>query len=72
MSYFDHIQVASSRLLNAVVHGDGFEMFSSRTYRDRFRNPMLYRVVNLMFFWQEDHCKQSWEWEDSLKCGYLR
>jgi len=66
MTYFDNIQVAASRLLNAVVNGDCSEMFSSRAYRDRFKRPWLYRGVNLLFFWQVDHCKQSYDWEQTI------
>lgn len=63
MTYTDQIQVAASRLLNAILFGDCDEMLSSRAYRTRAQNPWLYSALNLLFFWQGNHCKQSYDWE---------
>lgn len=54
--------IAIDQLLNTVVyiHGDGFgfadETLSARAWRLQSR---WYKVINTMFFWQENHCKEA-------------
>lgn len=67
MTHIDAIQVASSRLLNAVINGDHGEMLSTRAYKTRHTAPFMYEFLNAFFFWEKDHCKESYDWEMSLK-----
>ena len=52
-----------SRLFNALfLSGSTAQTTSSHCYV----NPNLHNlrsVVNTLFFWQEDHCKEAWEEE---------
>lgn len=54
---------AASRLINAVVFdGDDREMLSSRAHREGWK---LEWYLDKLFFWQDQHCKASYEWEKS-------
>ncbi len=37
------------------------ETLSSRAHRIQATHPLPRKVFNAMFFWQPDHCKQSYE-----------
>jgi len=51
---------ATSQWVNAVIGGNPNESLSGRAYRLREHGwEWFYRVVNFLFFWQGDHCKQS-------------
>ena len=66
MSQFDQIQIAISRLLNTFLLGKYNEMVSSRAYRlrDQYKLWNIIRLIlNCIFYWQEDHCKESYDWE---------
>lgn len=41
----------------------GDETLSARAYRERDSKPWLYKLINVLFFWQKDHCKESYESE---------
>jgi hypothetical protein len=57
----------SSRALNALVfNGSTAQTFSARAYADAASDPVWdrrRRIVDRIFFWQEDHCRKSWERE---------
>lgn len=58
-----------SRAINAIVfNGSTAQTLSSRSYIDgrdsRFWRVMG-RVINALFFWQDDHIKAAWEAEVS-------
>lgn len=66
------ILIAFDQLINALLWGYADETLSARAYRhaeikkDR-RWPMM--LINSLFFWQDNHCKQSYESE--LKRAHL-
>lgn len=68
MKHPDGLQVliAIDQLANAILWGYADETLSSRAYRhaeikkDR-RWPMV--IIDHLFFWQDQHCKQAYESE---------
>lgn len=52
--------------MNTLVYvkGDGFgyadETLSARAYRLREESVLPYKLINALFFWQDDHCKQAY------------
>jgi hypothetical protein len=61
MSYLWNLLEAISQLLNALRGRNPNITVSAQSYLERHRSPLPYRVINALFFWQEDHCKASWE-----------
>ena len=63
-NYLLRVGDALSQLLNvALFNGQANESLSGRSYRLR-RIPSwgyLYSFINSVFFWQEDHCKASYD-----------
>jgi hypothetical protein len=61
--------IAFDQLLNTMVYikGDGWgfadETLSARAWRLREQSPYPYRIINGLFFWQENHCKEAYESE---------
>lgn len=39
------------------------ETLSSRAHRIQDTHPRLRRTINVVFFWQEDHCREAYESE---------
>lgn len=39
------------------------ETLSSRAHRIQGTNPRLRTIINKLFFWQEDHCRDAYESE---------
>ncbi len=65
--YFIDILIAFDQLINTLLGGYPDETISANCYRkkDDFWGWWLaYRFVNLLFFWQEDHCKIAYESEE--------
>ncbi len=65
--------IAFDQLINTLVYikGDGFgfadETLSARAYRLRELSSTPYRIINGIFFWQTDHCKEAYESEVNNK-----
>lgn len=60
--YLTRILVCISQLVNVVLlDGDPDEMLSSRAYRCNWTLAVL--LIDSVFWWQKDHCKQSYDWE---------
>jgi hypothetical protein len=53
---------ALTQLLNAILGGYPDESTSSRSHRQqhKLRWRIARRVINAMFFWQNDHCKLAY------------
>ena len=74
--YVLEILLAIDQLFNAITGGWSDETFSSRCYRNR-GNPVWNIVrlgINLVFFWQEDHCHTAYlnelskkHWPDEMR-----
>lgn len=60
--------IAFDQFLNCLVwiRGDGFgmadETLSARAWRLRYRSN-AWKLIDWLFFWQDGHCKQSYESE---------
>jgi hypothetical protein len=59
-TYFWNLLEATSQWLNALRGGNPNITVSAQAYLDRAKKPRTYRFINRIFFWQEDHCRQSW------------
>lgn len=63
MKYFKNILIAVTQLLNALLGGYPDESTSSRAHRLRRENlawDIVRRIVNLIFFWEANHCRQAY------------
>ena len=61
--YIHQFLIAVDQLINSMTGGCADETFSARAYRrsQRTRFWRVFRVViDWIFFWQADHCYQSW------------
>ena len=52
--------VAVDQLINTLLGGWADETLSARCHRTQSR---LEPWIDLLFFWQDSHCKQAWQWE---------
>lgn len=59
------VLVALDQLLNTFFGGYADETISSRSHRAYVSGKRKWTrtLFNLMFFWQEDHCKEAYESE---------
>lgn len=56
------VAIAFDQLLNAVLGGYADETISARVYRNRKKSKwwaMWLKIIDKIFFWQDDHCFQS-------------
>ena len=60
MTYLWNVLEAVSQLLHAMLGGNPNITLSAKAYLKRESRPLPYRVINTLFFWQEDHCRESW------------
>jgi hypothetical protein len=55
------------RVVNRLTGGTFYETLSSRAYRMDVRNQPVWgwtaKAINMLFFWQPDHCRKQWEHE---------
>jgi hypothetical protein len=58
--YFLQLLIAFDQLVNTLLGGWADETLSARCYRTR---SCFEPMINLLFFWQPDHCQQAWQWE---------
>lgn len=65
--YIWKVAIALDQLLNTLLAGWPDETLSSRTYRlanladcKKKRWVIAEKVINAIFFWQKDHCYQSY------------
>lgn len=64
-NYFFQVSLAFDQLLNTLFGGWADESLSSRSWRlyiERNR-PIPKMIINTIFFWQENHCKEAYESE---------
>jgi hypothetical protein len=65
-NYWLNLAIAADQLFNALVGGHADETLSARCYRNRWKAYgwwLLYQFINALFFWQHDHCFQSYNAE---------
>jgi hypothetical protein len=61
LKYIKNILIALDQLFNSFVFGAPDETLSARAYRLRDEGWwIVYKVINGLFFWQDDHCKGSY------------
>lgn len=65
MSYFRRVLIAVDQLLNALLGGWPDETLSSRAWRWELSGIHSWprRVIDTLFFWETDHCQESYESE---------
>ena len=51
------ILIAIDQLINALFGGWADETLSSRAYREF---PLVAQVIDNLFFWQPEHCRDSY------------
>ena len=57
------ILIAFDQLINTILGGMADETISSRAHRNRHKNwrwRFMRRLIDGLFFWQKDHCYQSY------------
>jgi len=59
------VLIAFDQLINARLGGWADETFSARCWRNRHQRKYgrWVRVINTLFFWQENHCQGSYNAE---------
>ncbi len=60
--------IALDQALNTIIKlDDGWgkpdEMMSSRAWRLRWTYPRLYKIIDKIFFWDDNHCQECYEIE---------
>lgn len=55
-----NLLIAIDQLINTWFGGSPDETLSSRAYRHRESKPWAYKLINMLFFWQEDHCRDAY------------
>lgn len=62
--YFQ-ILVAVDQLINTIIGGYADETLSARIWRHHLKGEYTWvmKIVNMIFFWQENHCKEAYESE---------
>lgn len=64
MQYIQQVLIALDQLLNTLAGGMPDETLSARAYRQQLKGNALYaKVINFVFFWQSEHCKEAHESE---------
>lgn len=68
------LAISIDQLFNTLLSGYPDETLSARTYRmavlekePKRRWRFMYKLVNSIFFWQEDHCKHAFQFEVASK-----
>lgn len=66
MRHPDYFQVlvAIDQLINTCIGGFADETLSARAYRRKLRGKGgVAKVIDYVFFWQDEHCKEAYESE---------
>ncbi len=60
--YFENLAIAFDQLLNALFNGACDETLSARAHRLSIERERHWpkRILNAIFFWQDDHCKEAY------------
>ncbi len=74
-SFLFMVLINLDRLLNVLTGGTFQECLSTRTYRNSVTKDSkfwkgLHKTIDRLFFWDNEHCKESFEWEVNLKLEY--
>ena len=66
MTYLTNIVIGIDQLINTLIGGEPDETLSSHAWRmERDHKPwgFLRFVIDMLFFWQMQHCRDSYESE---------
>ena len=68
MTFGEHlfqIALAFDQFVNTLCGGYADESLSSRSHRLRMKGKHVWvaTFINILFFWQKDHCKEAYESE---------
>ena len=66
----DQIPIAIDQLVNTICGGWADETISSVAWRKRQEGKgwaILRRVIDTLFFWQENHCRSAYESEKNRR-----
>lgn len=66
----DQIPIAIDQLVNTICGGWADETISSVAWRKRQEGKwwaILRRVIDTLFFWQENHCRTAYESEKNRR-----
>ena len=70
MSYVKNLLIWADQGLNAVLAGSPDETLSARAYRLSSSSEFWFwsmKAIDLIFFWQTDHCRRSYEAEQARR-----
>ncbi len=59
------VLIALDQLINTLIWGMADETLSARAHRHALKGDRKWpeKVINTLFFWQPDHCRQAYESE---------
>lgn len=68
MKFKQHLKqfaISIDQTINTIFGGWADESISSRSHRlaEERGRPWPKRIINALFFWQEDHCREAYESE---------
>lgn len=55
--------IAADQLVNAILGGYADETLSSRAWRMRHKRSWLYKIIDVIFWWDPNHCYESFNSE---------
>ena len=67
VDWFDHFQVAASRLVNVLLGGRCDEMLSSRAHREEVSLEWWLDASFWLLIGEEDHCMNCYKWEQEFR-----
>lgn len=70
-TYIMNLLIAVDQFFNVLLRGEPDETLSSRAHRMRLKGQPVWgwtaTAINLLFFWQQDHCKGAFESEQQRR-----
>lgn len=68
-NYVTQVLIAVDQLANALLAGWADETLSSRSYRQNHKKrwAVMEKIINIIFFFQSDHCRKAYEAEINRK-----
>jgi ABC-type spermidine/putrescine transport system permease subunit II len=62
MAYLKNILISIDQFINTLLNGNPDETLSSRAFKLRKKGTYwASNIINGIFFWQQNHCKESKE-----------
>jgi hypothetical protein len=61
IKYLSKVLLAISILINTLLGGHTNQSFSARNWERKKQNKTnLVWLIDFIFFWEKDHCRESW------------